>query len=92
MVIGLAGKDSKKRSIAYTPVMLSRCLTLPMNRSRSRMVSRRVLNRRDFALAVWLVLTRLGKRAISHPQLRVPDGIGGRLIILDRAALNVLRG
>lgn len=79
---------------------LSRRLTLSMYRSfsLSRMVSRRILNRRaDFALVACPVLLGLGKRFSNQsPQRRVlvivEVEMGGRLIIFDCAALNVLRG
>jgi len=89
IVIAFAGKASRQRSTAAIPVMLSLCLALP--RSRSLRVSRLGLNLRVFVLTA-LVDPVLGIMLINQPQLLVPVGNGGRLIIFDRAARIVERG
>lgn len=84
--MALAGNASRQRSIAPIPVILSRCFDLPFSLSLS--VSRRGRNLRLFVLTVPFESVRLNF-PIIHPQLLVPVGMGGRLIILDLAARKV---
>lgn len=84
--MALAGNASRQRSIAPIPVILSLCFAFPFSLSRS--VSRRGRNLRLFVLTVPFESVRFNIPMI-HPQLLVPVGSGGRLIILDLAARNV---
>ena len=84
--MALAGNASRQRSIALIPVILSRCFALPFSLSLS--VSRLGRNRRLFVLTSPFASVRLNFPMI-HPQLLVPVGSGGKLIILDLAARRV---